>query len=133
MPAQVLIDNEYATLWYHPDKKIVHHAFKKWVPSPVFRDVLTKGADAFERYGAQKWLSDDRGNGAIHPDDSEWSFSAWTPRVVDCGWKYWAVVMPEKALGKMNMRQWIKMYSDMGVEVQTFSDPAEALKWLESK
>ena len=26
---EVLIDNDYATLWYYPDTKIIHHKLKK--------------------------------------------------------------------------------------------------------
>ena len=133
MSSTIIIDNEYATLQYHFDKKIVHHKWKQWIPSKHFREVLTKGAEAFEKYGAQKWLSDDRGNGALLPEDAEWATTTWSPRVMEANWKYWAIVMPEKVIGQMNMKQFIKMYSEMGVTVQTFTDPDEAMTWLESQ
>lgn len=41
--------------------------------------------------------------------------------------------MPEAIIGQMNMKRFIKMYSDRGVTVRAFTDPDEALKWLESQ
>jgi hypothetical protein len=31
MPVNQMLDNEFATLWYHTEKKIVHHKIKKWI------------------------------------------------------------------------------------------------------
>jgi hypothetical protein len=41
--------------------------------------------------------------------------------------------MPENVLGQMNMNRFIKMYGDMGITVQIFSDPDKALNWLKSQ
>ncbi len=133
MPKMTIIDNEYVTLWYHPEHGIVHHQFHKYIYGQPFRDMLSKGADIFEQYGADKWLSDDRNNSALPPEDAEWGDTYWAPRVIQAGWKYWAVVMPEAIIGQMNMKRFIKMYSDRGVTVRAFTDPNEALKWLESQ
>ena len=128
-----VLDNEFATVWYHSEDKIVHHQFHKFIYGQAFRDVLTRGAEIFEQYGATKWLSDDRNNSALHPDDSDWAVHTWNPRVVQAGWKYWAVVMPEKAIGQMNLKRFVKLYSDMGITVRVFSNPEEALMWLKSQ
>jgi hypothetical protein len=125
-----VLKNEFATVWYHPDGKIVHHQFHKFIYGQAFRDVLTKGAEIFEQHGATKWLSDDRNNSALPAEDSDWGVQVWTPRVLKSGWKYWAVVMPEKVIGQMNMRRFVEMYSEMGVIVKVFSSPDEALAWL---
>lgn len=98
-----------------------------------FRELLTKGAELFEERHADKWLSDDRGNSALHPDDSKWAIEEWSPRVIKAGWKYWAIVMPDAALGKLNMKRFIVMYRDLGVEVDVFGTPEEALAWLKSR
>jgi SpoIIAA-like len=132
MPPRVLIENEYATLWYHADGRIVHHKVHKPIQGPPFREMLTRGAELFEKNGAQKWLSDDRGNAALHPDDSKWASEIWSARVVAAGWRAWAIVMPEQVLGKLNMKRFISMYADQGVEVQIFTDPDAALRWLRS-
>jgi hypothetical protein len=48
------------------------------------------------------------------------------------GWKFWAIVMPDKKIGQMNMQSIIDLYKEKCVTIQIFDDPAEALKWLES-
>lgn len=127
-----LIDNEYLTLWYHFETKIVHHQFHQPAQGQPFRDILTRGAEVFEKYGAHKWLSDDRKQGALHPDDSIWAMNEWSARVMKAGWKYWAVVTPQGTLGKLNIKRFINLYADRGVQVQLYSDPGAAMSWLEN-
>jgi hypothetical protein len=130
---ETILDNEYATLWYHPEDKIIHHKFHKFIWGDDFRDVLIKGVEIFEEHHAQKWLSDDRNNSALRQEDTDWGVNVWNPRMVKAGWKYWAVVMPEKVIGKMNLRRFVKINSDLGITVQVFSDPDEALIWLKAQ
>ena len=49
-PAEVALDNEYVTLVYHPDKKMVHHTFHKPVPSPETRAALNGGAELMQKH-----------------------------------------------------------------------------------
>ena len=128
-----VIDNDFATLWYYPEDKIVHHQFHRFMYGQAFRDVIMKGADLFEQHGCNKWLSDDRGNPVLNPADKTWGDQHWQPRVLAAGWKYWGLVLPEKVLGQLSMERLAGEYRKLGVEVQTFSDPDEALKWLRSK
>src|SRR5207344_2257618 len=93
-PPRVIIDTEAVSLVYHPGAKIVHHELRRFVRGAEFRDVLEQGLDAFIKYGACKWLSDDRGNGPLTAADSDWATKEWAPRVMAAGWKFWAVVMP---------------------------------------
>jgi hypothetical protein len=130
---QTVFSNEFASLLYHPDSKIVHHQWHQYVHGQVFRDTLSSGLDLLKKNHATKWLSDDRGNSVLPDDDAQWAQTVWFPAVKAAGWKHWAVVMPEKALGKLNMRQWISLYASMGINSQVFSDPEEALSWLEKQ
>jgi hypothetical protein len=129
----VLLDTDAARVYYYPSKKIVHHELLRFVHGDEFRQVLEKGLEAFRRHLAVKWLSDDRGNGPLKPADASWALNDWAPRVMAAGWKYWAVVLPEKVLGQMNMKRWIETYSAQGVTAQAFSDPDEAMHWLEAQ
>ncbi len=133
MPKTTVLDNTYATVWYHPEKKIVHHQIHKFLFGPAFREVLTTGAELIEKHGAKKYLSDDRGNSVVSKEDGEWGNTVWAPRVLKAGWKYWAIVMPEKVIGQMNMKQFAQWYGERGVTVQVFDNPDAALKWLESQ
>ena len=133
MNREVVFDNEYMTMWYYRDKKIVHHEIHKFTQGKALRDGLSEGAAILEKNGAQKWLSDDRQNTVIGKEDTEWTATVWRPRVIKAGWKYWALVLPEKVVGQMVMKRIIKEYADTGVTVEIFSDPDKAMKWLEAQ
>jgi hypothetical protein len=127
-----IYSNEYATLWFHPEHKIVHHKFHKFVYSEAFRNVLSRGLNQMKEQGATKWLSDDRFNSALTPEDGAWAMQEWGPKVIEAGWKAWAIVLPESFLGRVNMKEYIDIYAKQGVTVELFSDPDEALEWLKS-
>jgi hypothetical protein len=131
MPTIVGLDNELATVRVHTEKHLIHHEFKKFIYGQPFRDALTAGAELMEKHQATKWLSDDRKNSAIPAADSEWARTVWYPRVVKAGWKHWAVVLPEMVVGQMNMRRFIDDYSRDGLTVRVFTDPDQAMEWLD--
>jgi hypothetical protein len=133
MSKTTLIDTDYVTLWYDPEKKIVHHKFHKYIYGKEFRGVLEKGLEVFKEKKAQKWLSDDRNNSALPTEDTNWAQTNWAPRVIAAGWKFWAIVLPQKVIGQINMQHFIDNYSEQGVTVKIFSEPDEARSWLESQ
>ena len=96
MQPLTIIDTPYATLWYHPGPGIVHHQIHKFIHGQPFRDLLLAGLDTLQKNRAQKWLSDDRFNAVLRPEDVDWSHQFWFPQTVRAGWKYWAIVQPEK-------------------------------------
>jgi hypothetical protein len=126
-----ILDNDAVSLRYHTRTQIVHHELHRFVRGKEFRDVLEKGLEVLQKRGACKWLSDNRKNGALTKADADWSVGVWSPRVMKAGWKYWAVVMPEKVAGQMNMKRWMAMYAERGITARAFTDPDEAMKWLE--
>ncbi len=130
MAEQVVIDNDIVTLKYHADTRIVHHEFHKFVHGEPFRSALSEGVELMKRNGGCKWLSDDRGNGALPSDDAQWAQTVWFPAVKAAGWKHWAVVMPTKVLGQLNMKQWVSQYAALGINSQVFDDPDKAYTWL---
>ena len=133
MEKKVILDNEFMTLWYHPDKKIIHHEFHKFTQGETLRDCLSAGAEQMEFKGAQKWLSDDRKNTVVGEDDMKWTSTVWRPRVIKAGWKYWALVLPEKVLGERSMKRLADDMRGFGVEVYLCNDSDQGLKWLKSQ
>jgi hypothetical protein len=131
--ARVLIDTEAASLRYYPATRIIHHELRRFVHGDDFRRILEEGLRVFIEHSACKWLSDDRGNGALKPADADWALNDWGPRVIAAGWKYWAVVLPEKVIGQMNMRRWIDTYASLGVTAMAFTNPRRAMTWLEGQ
>ena len=127
-----LFENEYVKLWYHPVPKIVHHEISKSPPSDVFRKMLTKGAECLELHDAMKWLSDDSKNVLIGQEDNKWGDTVWAPRMIKAGFKFWAIVLPKRAIGQLQMQRFCKEYRNRGVTVELFEKVEAALKWLTS-
>lgn len=126
-----LIENEHACLWYHPHAKIIHHRFLQPVANEAFRNVLLTGLRLLRDEGAQKWLSDDRNNSILSAEDSAWSQDYWLPFAIQAGWKYWAILLPNNARGKVNLRRLASFVEDKyRVNVKLFSDPDDAWQWL---
>lgn len=132
MSTLTIMDNDYVTLWYHPESKIVHHQFHRFTYGEQLRSMLDKGVEIFKQYGANKWLSDDVANSTLSKEDGEWAINDWSPRVFGEGWKYWAVVVPDKIVGKANMNRFMQQFIARGLVVRVFEDVDEAQRWLES-
>ncbi|MBA3867734.1 MAG: hypothetical protein H0X30_01120 [Anaerolineae bacterium] len=126
-----ILSNEYATLVYNEDKKIVHHTFLKPIGGQEFRDVLLAGVDCLKKYQATKWLSDDRENSALSPEDGKWATQEWAKLVTAAGWKTWALVVPHDILGRLNLIEFVNLHSRRGVRVNVFTDPEQAITWLD--
>jgi len=125
-----VLSNEYATLVYHEESKVIHHTFLKPIGGQPFRDVLLAGVDYMVKYGSTKWLSDDRENSELSPEDGKWATTIWSKLVLDAGWKSWALVVPNDIMGRINMVEFVTMYSKLGVRVQVFTKLEDALIWL---
>jgi hypothetical protein len=125
------IENEHAFLWYYPNQRIIHHQFLQPISGEAFQSVLMAGLDLMREHGAEKWLSDDRKNSILPAEDSAWSQDYWLPRAYQAGWKYWAVLPPAKARGRINMQRLMDFIGEQRkVKVQVFSDPDDAWQWL---
>lgn len=133
MAKELIMENDSAILWYHADSKIIHHQIKKYAYGKDLQDLLLKGTELLKEKGAIKWLSDDRNSNAIRKADAEWGDNIWFPLTVKSGWKYWAIVQPEKIVGQMDMQKRRKQFADYGITAKMFSDPDEALEWLKEQ
>ena len=127
---EIILDNEFATVWHFPKDKLIRHKFKKFANGDNFKNVLLAGTDVFEKNGCTKWLSDDTKIGVLDKDDTDWGETNWTPRVLKAGWKQWANIMPERVAGKMRTKEVIKHFESFGVEVRVFEDEDAAYRWL---
>ena len=128
-----IFENDYVTLWYYPEKRIVHHQFHKFLHGDPFREALTEGTNTLKQYGAHKWLSDDRQNSALLAEDQEWSDTVWFPKTKAAGWKYWAIILPTKVVGQLNMKRIAKKRTEQGVITKFFDELDEAMAWLEQQ
>src|SRR3954465_10402185 len=95
MTSLTVINNEFAQLYFHKETGIVHHHLTNLIDSDHMRTVLYTGIDLLTKYGACKWLSDNRFMNPHAEEDADWINNDWFPKVLAAGWKYWALVVPE--------------------------------------
>lgn len=126
-----LFENEHASLWYYPEEGIIHHEFHQPTYGEDFQAVLMSGLHLMKMHKAQKWLSDDRNNTILPPEDGAWSQDYWLPRAIEAGWKYWAMLPPAKARGRINIERLSSfVVAQHNVRFKVFTDPDEAWQWL---
>jgi hypothetical protein len=130
MSVVTVLDDKYASLYYHPDTRIVHHRFHKELDSEHLRKLLSRGTELLREHGAFKWLSDNRAINAHSPEDTLWINAEWLPRAVEAGWKFWALVVPDDFIARINMKEFVDSFYEMGVRIMVFVDPDEAMNWL---
>ena len=133
MSKTLILESPNATLWYHPEDKIVHHSLHKFTYGQELYDLLLAGTELIEKHGAKKWLSNDLSNTVLRKEDSDWGNENWFPRTLKAGWKHWAIVQPKATIAKMNMDKLVKDYSAVGINAKFFSDENEALEWLKKQ
>ena len=101
------------------------------MPSQEFRTVLNTGVDILEKHGATKWLSDERHMAPLTPEETAWCMTDWFPRSVKVGWKFWALVVPNDIMSQINLTEFVNEYYEKGIRIMVFTDPEQAMEWLE--
>jgi hypothetical protein len=127
---ETVFENELISVWCAPQLRLVSHQMHKVCYGTPFRDALRAGTAAMQRHGAVAWLSDDRMNGPLPDDDETWGTTTWFQTTKAAGWKYWAMVLPERAVGKLNAKRFVELYRKRGIEAQMFTEPGPAFDWL---
>ena len=130
MPDVIALDNEFVTLVYHSDRKIVHHTIHKHIQGQQFRSLLNQGTALLQQHKATKWLSDNRQLGPLAPEDTQWSTTEWIPRTLAAGWQYWAMVVPDEIQARARLSHVIDTFYEKGLRIMVFTDLDAALEWL---
>lgn len=135
MSAEILYDSPFATLFFHPEHKIIHHETHStqgsWQPDE-FRKMMILGSRIMAEKKAEKWLSDDRNTLGARKEEYQWGVEFWFPETVKAGWKHWAIVQPKHIIAQLNMEKVVKDYQKQGINAKFFTDVDEAMEWLES-
>jgi hypothetical protein len=127
-----IISSPLIDAWVYPGRKLAHHQMKGFCYGPDLRDTLLKVVENMERYHLTKYLTDNRASGAVVNEDSEWSTQHFFPRAVAAGWKHWAIVLPVNVIGSIHLKRQAQVMSTHGfMNVKTFEDPREAMKWID--
>ena len=131
MEKTTVFQNDCALLVYYPEAKIVHNTFSGQPTGTQFREALNAGVEVMKKYGGTKWLSDDRENKVMFsPEDQEWADNDWFPRMVQVGWKTWAMVVPYEIKARFNLQEIVDKNFERGIRIAVFSELDEAFQWL---
>ena len=130
MAYQPVLKNEWGTVQYETTDHYIYHTIHKDLPPAELRTILDTGLDSLKANRAQKWLSDDRKYVTVTPEAIEFTLQSWGPRAAAAGWKYWAMVAPESAIGRAGMQEVVEIFYNLGVRMPIFSDLDEARAWL---
>jgi hypothetical protein len=130
MEKETILETNYASLWFYPQLKIIHHQFHKPVIGEEFLKILTTGIEKFEKFECNKWLSDDRKLPILQQKDRDWLQENMDHRLKEAGFKYWAMVLPENVIGALSIENDLKHWKNKGIKVKVFEDPTIALEWL---
>ena len=129
-----VIDNEFYTAWCYPRKGLIHHQWHRYCVGENLRNALTEAVEAFRKHKCSKWLSDDRKfGGVLHPDDWKWGETHFTDRIIEAGWKYSAMVLPEEAIAKLSTSALNEYFAARGVEAKFFTQLLDAQQWIYQK
>jgi hypothetical protein len=128
----LVVDNSLVSVWVYPGRRMIHHHMKAYCHGDAFREALTRGVEAMEQHGATRWLSDDRLNGGVPPDDVHWANTVWLPRSKAAGWTHWGIVQPDKIIGRIHLTRISALYTEHGIVARFFTDPDEAMGWLDA-
>jgi hypothetical protein len=133
MNKSLVVDNAMMTVWVYPARGMIHHVMKSYCYGRDFREGLTKGTEAMRLHKVTKWLSDDRASGPLPKDDEKWAYEDWFPQTVAAGWKHWAILQPAKVIAKIKYARATSSWADLGINARVFTDPDEAMKWLDAQ
>jgi hypothetical protein len=131
---KLLFEHPLLTVWFHVGRNVVHHRVARPILSDelaVVRAAFGSGTDAMRKYGATKWLSDDRAQLVMPSEVQEWCQKVWFPATRSAGWKHWAIIQPESAVARLFIGRTAAAVSAAGLSVQMFTDVPEALGWLD--
>jgi len=132
MSKRLVLENEFAHVWFHPESHIVHSQLHKFIWGEAYQGMLNSGLDALVIEGATKWLSENHADTVHSRADTEWVIKQWMPRARKAGWSHWAIVPPSNVIGQMNMERILGEAQKLGVVGRIFGEVAPAFAWLTS-
>jgi hypothetical protein len=133
MSTVTVFDDEHMALRYHPETGIVHHRIKGFLPHGGFRKLLSASDELLETHRATKYVSDDRDNVVVDPEDIKWADANWYPRVAKAGLRHWALVPPSTMVGTLQAKSILETRRRQGLDVEGLGRIQDALAWLQSK
>ncbi len=145
MSVKTILSTDSYDLLFHEEDKIIHHILKPSMDDDDNSDVLkgkrvtkwqkllTVGTDTLIKYGAEKWVSDNRALQKPHStEDNQWINGPWLERTMAAGWGYWALIVPKTTAAQSDMVKYVRSFYDTGVWVTVHSSEDDAFAWIKT-
>lgn len=129
----IVVETKNAKVEWIAEERVIIKTFFGYIHDDELREVFDSGLKKLSSEKGKKWLSDNRNLKPYKQEDKDWINNNWLPRAITSGWKYWAIIEPEGAIGNMSMRQFISFFAEKGIELKTFKTPEEGRAWLKTK
>lgn len=130
MDYQVILDNDDALVCYYPSGGYLHHTIKQPVKGPRLTVITDAALNFLVENHVTKWLSDDRLNHELAPEDIERGAQFFGPTAAHAGWKYWALVVPHSIDGRASLLALACILNELGVKLRVFVEVEPAREWL---
>jgi hypothetical protein len=129
----LIVNAQHLRIEWLEGEKVLKKTCTGYVPSDALRPAYEAVLACFQERKSTKVYSDNRQMWPTGRDDLEWIERDWLPRMLKTMWRSWAVLEPETSLGAMNVRRWISLYREHGIDVEVFQTEEAALAWLRSR
>lgn len=130
---QILLDEDYAEVFFDAARNMVGLSWKRAVASVDFRAVMSRSLDFMKEYGAAHWYLDTRKRGPLGPDDELWLANSVLPAVFKLGLKRLAVVYAHE-IGQ-NSRSLFErnkeVFKKHNIQIRFTESEVEAYGWLD--
>lgn len=130
-----IFTSDSATVSWNEKAKAVHVEFNTYVHSDELREICDRAMDLQQEKGAQRMISDNRKLTVISQEDQTWISTVHNQRIQDSGIKFVAIVLPEKAIGKLSMKRVVASsvaFDDIQTVFESFDSVEGAEEWLNS-
>ncbi|MEO1286902.1 MAG: hypothetical protein AAFV93_03980 [Chloroflexota bacterium] len=126
----VIVTDENMHLEYLEDSAIYLERFKTELELDLMRKALPIAREEIDKHQFTRWITDARAISGMSPEAAQWILTEWLPNMQDTTWRYWALVVPEALVGRMQMMQFMQAVSDLGIQIRTFTTMEDAQDWV---
>jgi hypothetical protein len=125
-------ETDYVTTAYD---KANHVVILKWKVAPTsveFRDGLNSIISAMVHFKTGKLIADTTHLGVIHPDDQEWSATAWVQEALKVGYSQIALIVPSDIFTQLSVEDTLNMNKEETMDIPTgyFDTVEAAIEWI---
>ena len=125
----ILHESKNARVEWFEQEKVILKRFSGFITGDEMRVAFDAGYKQLQKANGEKWLSDNRDLPVYKQEDVDWINEDWFPRMLEAGWRYWALVEPKSHVGTMTMKKF-RFYVDEGIILKVFATVEEAFSWL---